>query len=95
VAGVIERYIELGLRLGRHVEGFVDAYYGPEATAARGTAEAVRPPAELRADAGRLLADLDAGAGADEVEAGRRRWVRAQVVGLYTSASKLAGEPVS
>jgi len=94
VAGVIERYIELGLRLGRHVEGFVDAYYGPEATAARVTAEAVRPPAELRADAGRLLADLDAGAGADEVEAGRRRWVRAQVVGLHTSASKLAGEPV-
>ena len=94
MAGVIERYIELGLRLGRHVEGFVDAYYGPEATAARVTAEAVHPPAELRADAGRLLADLDAGAGADEVEAGRRRWVRAQVVGLHTSASKLAGEPV-
>jgi hypothetical protein len=92
--GVIERYIELGLRLGRHVDGFVDAYYGPEETAARVAAEAVRAPAELRADAGRLLADLDAGAGADEVDARRRRWVRAQVVGLYTSASRLAGAPV-
>jgi hypothetical protein len=94
VAEVIDRYIELGLRLGRHVDGFVDAYYGPEATAARVAAESIRPPAELRADAGRLLADLDAGAGADAVEASRRRWVRAQVLGLYTSASKLAGAPV-
>ena len=24
-----ERYLELGLRLGRHVDGLVDAYYGP------------------------------------------------------------------
>ena len=94
MAEVIDRYIELGLRLGRHVDGFVDAYYGPEATAARVAAEPVRPPAELRADAGRLLADLDAGAGADEVEATRRRWVRAQVVGLHTSAAKLACAPV-
>jgi len=91
---VIDRYLELGLRLGRHVDGLVDAYYGPEATAARVAAEPVRPPDELRSDAGRLLADLDAGAGADEVEASRRRWVRAQVVGLYTSASQLAGEPL-
>ncbi len=26
---VAERYIELGLRLGRHVDGLVDSYYGP------------------------------------------------------------------
>ncbi len=91
---MIDRYLELGLRLGRHVDGLVDAYYGPEATAARVAAEPVRPPDELRSDAGRLLADLDAGAGADEVEASRRRWVRAQVVGLYTGASQLAGEPL-
>ena len=24
-----ERYLELGLRLGKHVDGLVDAYYGP------------------------------------------------------------------
>jgi hypothetical protein len=94
---LVERYLELGLRLGRHVDGFVDAYYGPPALAARVGAESVRPPAQLRADAGRLLADLDAGEGAGGAEPlgpGRRRWLRAQVVGLHTSAARLAGSPV-
>ena len=26
---LVERYLELGLRLGRHLDGLVDAYYGP------------------------------------------------------------------
>jgi hypothetical protein len=91
---IVDRYLELGLRLGRHVDGFVDAYYGPAGLAARVAAEPVPAPAELRADAGRLLADLDGGAGANEIDAGRRRWIRAQVVGLYTSATKLSGAPV-
>ena len=29
VAEVVERYLTLGLRLGRHVDGLVDSYYGP------------------------------------------------------------------
>ncbi|MGH9216990.1 MAG: DUF885 domain-containing protein [Acidimicrobiales bacterium] len=88
---VVERYIELGLRLGRHVDGFVDAYYGPPELAARAEAEPPRPPAELAAEAGRLVADLDAGEGADRLDGGRRRWIRAQALGLRTSARKLAG----
>ncbi len=94
MSDVVGRYIELGLRLGRHVDGFVDAYYGPPETAARVEAEPLRPPAELRSEAGRLMADLDAGDGAEEVEATRRRWIRAQAGGLYTSASKLGGAPI-
>jgi hypothetical protein len=103
VSDVVERYLELGLRLGRHVDGFVDAYYGPPDLAARVEAEPVRAPAELRAAAGRLVADLDAGVdgaggagarGGEVLDAGRRRWLRAQVVGLHTSAAKLAGEPI-
>ena len=88
---VVERYLELGLRLGRHVDGFVDAYYGPPGLAARAGAEPPRPPAELAAEAGRLVADLDAGDGVGRLDAGRRRWIRAQAVGLRTSARKLAG----
>jgi hypothetical protein len=95
VSDVVGRYLELGLRLGRHVDGFVDAYYGPAETRARVEREAPRPPAELRVDAGRLMADLDAGDGADAVDGSRRRWIRAQVLGLYTSATKLAGAPIS
>jgi hypothetical protein len=91
---VVERYLELGLRVGRHVDGFVDAYYGPQQLADRVAAEPPRPPAELARDAARLLTDLDAGEGAADVDAGRRRWIRAQVSGLRTSARKLAGEPI-
>jgi hypothetical protein len=98
-SGIVDRYLELGLRLGRHVDGFVDAYYGPPELAARIDAEAVRPPAELVADAGRLVADLDAGEGAGTgdgaLDAGRRRWIRAQALGLRTSARKLAGEEIA
>jgi hypothetical protein len=94
VTDVVERYIELGLRLGRHVDGFVDAYYGPPELSARVDAEPLRAPAELGADAGRLVADLDAGDGAVEVDAGRRRWIRAQALGLRTSARKLDGAAI-
>ncbi|MBU6330652.1 MAG: DUF885 domain-containing protein [Acidobacteria bacterium] len=92
---IIDRYLELGLRLGRHVDGFVDAYYGPPAVAARVAAEAITAPSVLVADAARLLADLDAGADADLLDAGRRRWLRAQTLGLHTSARKLAGEQLA
>ncbi len=91
---VVERYIELGLRLGCHVDGFVDVYYGPPELAARVDAEPLCPPAELAADAGRLVADLDASDGAGDIDAGRRRWIRAQALGLRTSARTLGGEAI-
>ncbi len=103
---LVERYLTLGLRLGRHIDGMVDAYYGPPATAREVDAEPVHPPGRLVADARSLLADLDAGLpldGPDAVAApvgdgatpARRRWLRAQVVGLLTTAGKLDGSPIS
>jgi hypothetical protein len=94
VLGLVDRYLELGLRLGRHVDGLVDAYYGPADLARRVDAEAVMAPASLRDDARRLVADLDGGAEPD-VAGQRRRWLRGQVVGLVTVAAKLAGEDIS
>lgn len=91
---IVERYIELGLRLGRHVDGFVDAYYGPPEIDVRVKAEPVLAPARLAQDAGTMLADLDAGAEADVLSAERRRWLRGQTEGMRTSARKLAGEPI-
>ncbi len=91
---IVDRYLELGLRLGRRVDGFVDAYYGPAALAALVDAEPVIAPAQLTADAATLIADLDAGVDAGTLDPSRRRWLRAQVVGLHTSARKLAGEPI-
>jgi hypothetical protein len=85
-------YLELGLALGRHVDGMVDAYYGPPALRTRVDAEPVRSPQQLVSESRRLLADLDAGEG--DLDAERRRWLRAQVEGLLTTARKLAGEPI-
>jgi hypothetical protein len=91
----VERYIELGLRLGRHVDGFIDAYYGPVALAERAAAEPVHSPTALVSDAARLIADLDSGAGEPELGSDRRRWLRAHVLGLHTSARKMAGDDLS
>lgn len=89
----VDRYLELGLRLGRHLDGMVDAYFGPPELSARIDAEPLRPLPALVADARALVADLDAGG--DDLDAVRRRWLRAQAAGLHMGARKLAGEQVS
>jgi hypothetical protein len=81
-------YVELALRLGRHVDGLVDAYYGDPGIQERIDAEPLRELAALVEDARRLLDQLD-GLG-DQ----RRRWLRAQLVGLETVARKAAGEEI-
>jgi len=99
--GVVERYLELGLALGRHVDGLVDAYYGPPEIAARVASAPPAAPAQLAAAARSLVADLDGGAvlggdgAGDDGPARRRRWLRAQAVGLLTTARKLAGEDIA
>jgi len=87
---VVDRYLELGLRLGKHVDGLVDAYFGPGDIAARIEAEPVAAPVKLADDARRLLADVD---GCD-LDASRRHFLAAQVRGLRTTAQKVAGEPI-
>jgi len=78
-----ERYLLLGLRLGRHVDGLVDAYFGPPELRERVESESPVPPAEL----------------ADEAGALRRRaqssWLQAQLVGCETTARRLAGESIA
>lgn len=94
VRGLVERYVMLGLSLGRHLDGLVDAYYGPPSWKAE--ADTVTPhtlPA-LIADAARLIADIDAGL-EPEVEGRRRAWIRAQVVGLHAVGRSLDGQPLS
>ena len=91
--GIVERYLLLGLRLGRHLDGLVDAYYGPPPWAREAEAGEPEPLPSLVAAAARLVADLDGGAG-DGLEPPRRAWLRGQVVGLHTAARSLAGEDV-
>jgi hypothetical protein len=91
VPDLVDDYLELGLALGRHIDGLVDAYYGPADVATRVAAIAPRPPAELEARARRLLADLETDGGLDPH---RRRYLAGQVAGLRTTAAKLAGASV-
>jgi hypothetical protein len=77
---VVERYLLLGLRLGRHVEGLVDAYYGPPELAAGVEAEPLVEPGALAAAADDLLGELDDG------------WLADQVRGVRTCAAFMAGE---
>jgi hypothetical protein len=79
-APVVERYLRLGLELDRHVEGTVDAYFGPPELAAAVAAAGPVDPRTLVADAEALLGELDDG------------WLRDQVAGLHTFARVVAGE---
>ena len=87
---MIDRYLELGLRLGRHVDGLVDAYFGPPEIKARTDAEPLVEPRKLADDARRLLGDVEA----SDLEPGRRHYLLAQVRGLWTTAQKLAGDAI-
>jgi hypothetical protein len=76
-----ERYLELCLRLRRHDEDFVDAYFGPTDLAQRIEAEPLVEPEKLAAEA-RSLAEADSPS------------VSAQARGLEILARKLAGEEI-
>ncbi len=102
-ASLIARYLELGLRVGRHIDGYVDSYYGPVEIARRVAAEPKFSPEALRADARAILGEIDAGsplegalaridAGPDTPE--RRRYLRSQLVGIEMTTRVLAGEEV-
>jgi hypothetical protein len=78
-----ERYLELGLRLGKHVDGLVDAYYGPPELKEQVDAEELVPAEQLAADADALRDELPDG------------WLRDQVQGCATYAHVVAGDEIS
>ena len=84
-------YVHLVLATGRHDPDFVDAYYGPPAWKA--AAEAGDPKAlpTLRAEAGRLLAGVQAAqAGPDEIV--RRDYLQGQLGAVAAHLARLAGQ---
>jgi hypothetical protein len=68
---VVERYLALSLAMNRHVDGLVDAYYGPEAIADRVAAAPVMTPENLVAEARGLLGAIDAGEPLGDPDAAR------------------------
>lgn len=83
---VAERYLRLGLGLGKHVDGLVDGYYGPPELAEsdpQSLEELLEDARTLRAHV--AMADL---------EEQRRRWLTAQIDGLECVAEMTAGVEV-
>jgi hypothetical protein len=78
-----ESYLLLGLRLGRHVDGLVDSYYGPAELKDQVDGEELLAPAQLVDDASALRDSLD-----DD-------YLRDLVDGCLTYARVLAGEQMS
>ena len=78
-----ERYLVLGLRLGRHVDGLVDAYYGPSELREEVDAEDLVPAELLAAEAEALRDELPDG------------WLRDQVHGCATYARVITGDTIS
>jgi hypothetical protein len=93
-AELVRQYLSLGLRLDRHIHGVVDAYYGPPALRDQVAAEPRYVPQRLVQHAGAILTALDDPAESGMDDAVRRRWLRAQVLGLATVAAKLAGDEI-
>lgn len=87
---IVERYLALGLALERHVEGFVDAYFGPEELRSKVNAEPVASPGALAAEAAELAVSLPA-----DWDAERSRWLAAQLAACETLARRLDGEELS
>ena len=86
-----ERYIQLGMRLGKHLDGLIDGYFGPPELKDAIDAEEPTAPEALGEEAAALLADVD---GWDE-DSQRRRWLAGQVEGLACVAELVAGREVA
>ncbi len=56
--GLVKEFLRLGLRLGRHVDSMVDAYYGPPELAETRAAKPVVPPERLVVEARRSSNDF-------------------------------------
>lgn len=84
---ISQRYIELAFDIEQHVDGFIDAYFGPpELKGPR----AQRDPAAIAADIAALREEVRT----SDYPAGRKGYLEVQLRGMQTTARKLAGAPI-
>jgi hypothetical protein len=82
-----ERYVRLCLRVDRHVDGFVDAYIGPDGWRRAAADGEPADPGRLRDEARLLLDELDRA----DLEDDRRRWLRGQLRAVECVTTRLSG----
>jgi hypothetical protein len=88
---VPERYVTLCLRVGAHVEDFVDAYIGPASLRDAALADGPHDPEALRDEALALLED----ATREGLEDDRVEWLIGQLRGIECVAARLAGDDIT
>ena len=88
---IVRDYLQLGLRFGRLVDGFVDCWFGDPELSRQVADEPLATPAELAGETSRLLTELPASG----LDASRQRFLAAQLTALRCAASRLAGTEVS
>jgi hypothetical protein len=86
-----ERYVLLSLRVGRHIDGFIDVYFGPPELRARADSEEPQNAEALREETEALLDGLPS----EDLEPDRRRWLRYQLQALACTTARLAGEEIT
>jgi len=86
-----EEYVRLAWRIERHVEGFVDGYYGPAELKAQVANEAPCEIPALLEDAARLNALIED----TPMDDTRRDYLARQVRAMHTVLRRLSGEEVS
>lgn len=95
---LVEEYLQIALELNKHIDGIVDAYYGPRELAAKVSSAPACPAPVLYERCRELINSVDAGIPLDRGDlsmvSSRRSWIRAQLVGMLTTIGKLCGREV-
>jgi hypothetical protein len=81
-------YLSLALHLNRHLEGFVDAYFGPPELKAEVEAGELRSPENLACDASELQTEIEEG----DYDPQRKEYLLAQTRTMSAVVRKLSGE---
>lgn len=90
-----ESYVKLVLAVGQHDPDYVDAFYGPPEWKVQAEA-AKRPLADLRAEAERLVADLQGmPAPGDDMERLRHQYLTRQLQSMVARLDMLSGRKLS
>jgi len=87
---VPERYVSLCLRVGAHIEDFVDAYIGPSALEREIAVEQPHDARRLRDESLSLIQEVKVA----DLEEDRVRWLLAQLPAIECVTTRLSGEDV-
>lgn len=88
---IAQDYIRLVLEVGEHEPGYVDAYYGPADLAAQAKASP-RSVTQLKTEADRLKAAVEAAKTSSPMEAKRARFLAAQLKAVRTRLDMIEGK---